>query len=247
MEEQVDLWNKFLITSARLDKKVNGLEERHKMPVMEVGNLGQHLALMVSKLTDMTRICSAYMMADNAAAIESCQRRADEVHLHQKFVTAMLYDQDLAMGRNTFKMVARFPSRLERISLTFKSILTCWQANITDGMSISQKAREELSEIFEAVIEVLESLRDGLLTPDKFLLEHMKSRTQKLKRLIEDARLANWQRLDGGICRPERASTFAETLDCLRNLNEYCGRMYESLLYLVLESETAAAAENTDK
>jgi len=247
MQKKLNSWNSLYAFSPKLNREINGLEYLYKRPASECDTPAENLVLMASKLIHMSKMLSMYITCEDTTVIDVCQRLAKEIHLHEELATAGLYDLATDMGKDLFKMVVRFPSRMERISLNFNSILSSWHVKTAEGIPVSDKAQEELSGIFEVVTDMLESLRDVLIMSDKFMLEHMKAQGQKLTKLVEDARHANWDRLEARICRPQRASVFVEVLDSFKNINEYVSRMYESLLYLILESEGATRAENSDR
>ncbi len=232
MEKRLDSWNMLHAFSRALNKEVNALEYLYKRPASEGDTPVENLILMVSKLIHMSKMLSVYVTSGNTATIGDCLRLAEEIHLHEKLATAALYEEAQDMGKDVFKVVVRFPSRIERISISFRNILNSWQIKTMEGIPVSDEAQEELAYIFEVVIDMVESLRDFLTISDKFMLEHIKSQSQKLTEIVKDARSANWDRLETGICRPQRASVFAEVIDSFENVNEYLSRMYDSLLYL---------------
>jgi Na+/phosphate symporter len=136
------------------------------------------------------------------------------------------------MGKHMFKIVVRFPSRMERIAIMLGNILDCCRIKTVEGIYFSHKAQDELSMIFEAALDMLKKLRDTLVIHNKFLLGQIKFDRHRLEHLVEDARLANWERMEAGICPPPSASVYVEILDCFRNVNEYIARMSQNLLDL---------------
>jgi len=129
-------------------------------------------------------------------------------------------------------MVVRFPSRMERIAIMLGNILDCCRIKTVEGTHFSHKADEELSEIFEVVLDMLKKLRDTLVIHNKFLLGQIKFDRYRLEHLVEEARLANWERLEAGTCSPPSASVYVEILDCFKNVNEYIAKMSQNFLDL---------------
>lgn len=246
MKKPLHPWNIISILNPKLDNEVLGLESLYQRPASEGDTPAENLVLMVSKLIHMSKMLSIYVTTDDTSTVESCQRLAEEIHLHEKLATTGLYDLAPDMSKNLFKMVFPLPSRMERISLNFKNILNSWHIKTAEGIPVSDEAQEELVQIFLVVIDMLENLRDALLTPDKFILEQIMEQRQKLTRLLEDARGAKWERLQARMCLPQRASIYVGVLDSFRNVNEYITRMCDSVLFLILESEAAALAKKTD-
>lgn len=240
-------WYFIGVLNPKIDGRVDGLEYLHERPASERDTPAENLMLMVSKLIHMSKMLSIYMTTDDGPTAQLCLQLADEIHLHEELATARIYDLEPDMSKGIFKIVLPFPSRLERISLSFKNILSSWRIKTTEGIPISDQAQEELAQILQVVVEILESLRDVLLTPDKFMLEQMRFQGEKLKQLVDGARLANWERLQARVCRPQRASVYLDVLDSLKNVNEYAGRMYDSLRHLLLELESSTHGEENDR
>jgi Na+/phosphate symporter len=232
MKDQRYFWNPLRIVSPKLDKEVKRIEELHEIPVSDAHQPQENLVLMVSKLIHMTRMLSGCLKTDNLAAIDSCERLAEEIHRHEKLATSGLLDQASGIGKNVFQIVVRFPSRMERIGRMFEAMLRCSRIKATEGIPFSEKAQEDLSTIFDVVLDMLENLRDALVVPNKVVLEHIKSQGQKLVALVEDARLAHWKRLEAGFCSRQASPLFVEILDAVKHVNEYIAKMNESLVDL---------------
>lgn len=244
MKDQRYFWNPLRIVSPKLDKEVKRFEDLYTMPVSDAHAPEENLFLMVSKLIHMTKMLSTCMKTDDQSLIESCQRLAEDIRQHEKLATSGLMDQASIIGKNVFKIIVRFPSRMERISLMFEAILNCCRIKATDGLHFTDKGQDELSVIFGIVVDMLENLRDVLVIPNKIVLEHVKSQGQQLAQLVEDSRFTHWERLEAGFCPPQTSSLFVEILDSVKNVNEYIAKMIESLSALTsLETERAQLAE----
>lgn len=232
MKGQRYFWNVLRVVSRKLDAEVRNLEDLFNMPVSEADTPEEHLVLMISKVIHMTERLSICMKTNDGSIIESCQSLAEEIRRHERLATSGLVEQASFMGKHMFKTVVRFPSRVERIAIMFGNISDCCRIKSVEGIHFSDKAQEELSVIFEVVLEMLKKLRDILVIHNKFLLGQIKFDRHRLEHLVEEARLANWERLEAGICPPPSASVYVEILDCFRNVNEYIARMSQNLLDL---------------
>jgi Na+/phosphate symporter len=239
MKGQRYFWNVLRVVSRKLDKEVRNLEDLYNMPVSEADAPEEHLVLMISKVIHMTEKLSTCINTNDGSIIESCQRLAEEIRRHERLATAGLVEQASFMGKHMFKIVVRFPSRMERIAIMLGNILDCCRIKTSEGIHFSHKAQEEISVIFEVALDMLKKLRDTLVIHNKFLLGQIKFDRHRLEHLVEDARLANWERMEAGICPPPSASVYVEILDCFRNVNEYVAKMSESLLDIArLEPES---------
>lgn len=240
MKDQRYFWNPFRIVSPRLDREVKRFEELHETAVSDTHQPEENLVLMVSKLIHMTKMLSGCLKTDDVSGLDSCQRLGEEIHRHERLATSGLMDQASVIGKNVFQIIVRFPSRMERIGLMFEAMLRCSRIKATDGIPFSDKALAELSAIFGVVADMLENLRDALVVPNKIVLEHIKSQSQKLAVLVEDARLSHWERLEAGFCSPQASPLFVEILDAVKNVNEYITKMNDSLIALTnLDAQTA--------
>ncbi len=232
MKGQRYFWNVLRVVSRKLDKEVRRLEDLYNMPVSEADTPEEHLVLMISKVIHMTEGLSTCMKTNDSSIIESCQRLAEEIRRHERLATSGLVEQASFMGKHMFKIVVRFPSLMERIAVMLGNILDCCRIKTVEGIHFSHKAQEELSLIFEVALEMLKKLRDTLVIHNKFLLGQIKFDRHRLEHLVEEARRANWERMEAGICPPPSASVFVEILDCFRNVNEYIAKMSQNLLDL---------------
>ncbi len=232
MKGQRYSWNVLRVVSRKLDKEVRHLEDLYNMPVSEADTPEEHLVLMISKLIHMTESLSICMKTSDGSIIESCQRLAEEIRRHERLATSGLVEQASVMGKHMFKILVRFPSRMERIAIMLGNILDCCCIKTAEGIHFSDMAQAELSVIFEVALDMLKKLRDTLVIHNKFLLGQIKFDRHRLEHLVEDARLANWERMEAGTCPPPSISVYVEILDCFRNVNEYIAKMSQSFLDL---------------
>ncbi len=232
MKDQPYFWNVLRVVSRKLDKEVRHLEDLYNMPVSEADTPEEHLVLMISKVIHMTEGLSICMKTNDSSIIGSCQSLAAEIRRHERLATSGLVEQASVMGKHMFKIVVRFPSRMERIAIMLGNILDCCSIKTAEGIHFSHEAQEELSMIFEVVLDMLKKLRDTLVIHNKFLLGQIKFDRHRLEHLVEEARLANWERLEAGTCPPPSASVYVEVLDCFRNENEYIAKMSHNFIDL---------------
>ena len=242
MKDQRLVWNPFRIMSPKLHAELGRLEEMHEVTVSEEQAPGEALLIMISKLIEMGKILSDWFAAESSAKLEACERLAEEVRRAEKQATSGLVDSSSVIGQNLFKIVVRFPSRVERIGGMCENILNCCRIKSKEGIPFSDKALGELSGIFALALDMLTNLRDCLVIPNKVLLMHIKVQGQKLAQLVEDARFAHWNRLEAGFCAPAASSIYLEILDSFKFINEYIKKMDESLMEIVEGSEEAPAA-----
>lgn len=232
MKDERFVWNILSVMSPKPDGAVRRLEDLYKIPVSEAKTPEEDLVLMISKIIHMTDLLASCMKVDDNSILEACQQLDAEIRRHERRATSGLVEQAPDLGKNIFKTVVRFPSRMERISIMLANMLDCCRVKAGEGLRFSDEAQKEITEIFQLVSDMLRKLRDTLMIPDKFLLGQIRFDTRRLEHLIEDARLSNWDRTEVHVCRPLEASLYVEILDSFRNVNEYIGKMSQSLLEL---------------
>ncbi len=232
MSDQRYLWNVLRIVSARCDKQVRRLEELYETPLSDTGAPEEIIVLMITRLIQMMDLLSACHGSGDDSMIEACQSHVEDIHKYDRRATAGMVEQASLMGKQVFKIVMRFPSRMERISVMLDNILDCCRIKAKDGVSFSGQAQEELSEIFRLVSNILEKLRDAIILPNRSLIGQIKNDCRGLELRLEEARGNNWERLEAGICSAHGAPLYVEILDSFRNVNEYVARMSRSLLEL---------------
>jgi Na+/phosphate symporter len=225
-------WNVLRIVSPRQDDEVKALENLYATPVSEADTPEQNLVLMISKLIYMIELLSICMKTNQGPMMDSCQLLAEEIRRHERLATAGLVGKASVMGKHVFKIAVRFPSRIERIAIMLRNILDCCRIKANERGQFSDEAQEELSGIFQVASGMLRKLRDTLVVPNRFLLGQIRFDGQRLDHLIEDARLANWERMEARACLPHRASIYVEILDSFRHMNEYMAKMSGNLLDL---------------
>jgi Na+/phosphate symporter len=244
MKDQRWVWNPLRIMSPKLHWEIGRLEEMHETPISEEQTPNEALLIMISKLIEMTRILSGWFTVESPAKLEECERLAEEVRRAEKLVTSALVGSSSVIGQNLFRMVVRFPSRVERIGGMCENILNCCRIKSKEGIPFSDKAQAELSGLFALALDMLTNLRDCLIVPNKILLQHINSQGHELGQLVEDARFAHWNRLEAGFCSPSASSIYLEILDSFKFTNEYINKMAQGIMEIAeaAEADTAATA-----
>lgn len=117
----------------------------------------------------------------------------------------------------------------------FENILEAIRIKINEGIPFSDKAQAEIHAILDLLADLLVNLRDCLVVTNRVLLHHIAGQCERLNQLVEDARLAHWERLEAGYCSPHANSIFLCILDSVKSINQYVINMKNNLLELVEE------------
>lgn len=234
MKDQRFVVNPFRMISPKLDSAASKIKELHEIPVSESHPPEEGLLIMMSKLIEMSKILSKCIITADGEQMAAFDRFAEDVHKEEAFLTSGILAASstftsTTVGQNLFKIVVRFPARLERIGDIFQNIMTCCRIKQRDGIPFSDKADAELAQVFPLLGEMLTNTRDALVIRNKALLQHIGSQRKHLGDLLHTARFAHWDRLERGFCSPQASSLYLDLLDSFGAISEYIGKMCDSL------------------
>lgn len=98
-----------------------------------------------------------------------------------------------------------------------------------EGIPFTERAVKELHTLLAKALELLECLRDGLLTQNRILLRYLQTERQRYSALVDEYALSHQQRLIEGVCLPRASSIFVALLDALKGVVEHSGHLAEQL------------------
>jgi Na+/phosphate symporter len=228
MKEPRVFVNPLRILSLRLDREAVRLDDRRTAP-QEV-SFEESLITTAGKIMDIIRLISKCIVTGDTSEMDRGAALAEDVHQQEKMLTKNLLSS--GVRGELFKGLVRFPSRLERIGDSLETILRCCQIKAREGISFSDKAEEELGELFAMLLEMMNNVRDAFRTPNKLFLESIISQGRQLTGMLGDSRLAHWERMEAGFCSPRASSVFLEVLDSMKLMNEYIQKMCNTLIEL---------------
>lgn len=240
MKEKSIFVNPFRMLSPKLNQEALKLENLYERPVSPSVTLEEGLLIMISKLIEMTRLLAKCVVSGSDALMNRCQQLAEEVDRQERLLTTELVSAKLKS--ELIKGLIRFPYRLERIGDMLESILRCCRLMSRDAISISDKAHEEMDELFSTLMDMMVNLRDAFTTPNRVILEHVISQGKRLSVLVEEAKMAHWERLEQGFCAVEASSMYRDILDSFKASGEYLSLMSSTLLELAARSPEKSEA-----
>jgi Na+/phosphate symporter len=228
MKEKAIFVNPFRMLSPKLDREASRLETLHQQPVSGAVSLEEGLLIMSSKLIEMTRLLSKCVLSSNITQMDRCKELGEEVDKLEKVLTSGLVASE-AKGE-LLKGLIRFPYRLERVGDMLESVLRCCRIKTRNSVALGDKAHEEMDLLFVALMDMLINLRDAFRAPNKVILDHVIGEGKKLNELVEDCKVAHWERLEAGFCPVEASSMFRDILDSVKSASDYIVKMAETLL-----------------
>ena len=229
--------NPFRMISPKLDSEALKLQELYRQPFSESYSVEKGVLVTISKIIEMTRLLAKYVHSGSEAQFNDCASLAKEVNDQERVLTRLILESGVKGA--VLKGLLRFPYRLERVGDLQEGILGVLHAKAAQGVPFNDRAHAELDELFTLLAEILTNLRDAFVAPNKVLLDHILDQTKKTSQLLDDFRLAHWERVEGGFCHAQATSMYLHILDCFKATNEYVVKMTDTLVGL----EAAEAAE----
>jgi len=230
MKEESVLFNPFRMLSPKLDEEASRIERLHGEPVQESVTLEHGLLMMISKCIEIVRLLSKSAYLPPPGVLDKCEALASEVHKQEKMLTRNLVSSSLR--GDVMKGLIRLPYRMERIGDLLESVLNCFRIKARDGVLFSEKAHAELDQMFLVLEDMMVNLRDAFQLPNKVILDAVIAQGTNLAQMIDDFRLAHWERLAGGFCPVEASSMYRDILDSAKGIGEYLVRTATTLLEL---------------
>jgi len=205
-------------------------EELHAKEVCEGIDLSEGLLITLSKLVEMTRLLSKYVVSGAAAQCDKITQLGQDVHTQEQILTRCLLGAEVKQAVRSDML--RFPYRLERVGDMLESILGCCREKAGKEVPFSDKAYGELEQMFGLLLEMMNDLRVAFTSPNKALLEGITEKRGRLIDMTEEFKLAHWQRMEAGFCHAGASSMYRTMLDSFEGAAEYIGKIAASLIAL---------------
>lgn len=133
------------------------------------------------------------------------------------------------------------PVHLERGEGYLEVLLQSIRQMIVEGVPFTDRARHELEEMLDASIDLLQDLRDLLLTRNKHLRQHVIDAGRAFVARADDCAEFHQQRLIEGVCTAAASSIYLAILDSLKGMEWHAGEIARKL-----ERLTAADVEDIE-
>ncbi len=231
MKDKTVFFNPFRLISPTLNSEASRIEELYETPPTDVTCLEEGLLVMCSKLIEMTDCVRKSLIVTDQEKMSKCEMLGREIHQEEKGLTGDLVCYPDTKG-DVLKAIVLFPGRLERVGDLIESILNVSKVKACDGVPFSDRALQELTELFSLFTETLRTFRDVLLNRNQNVLESLLKQQNKLARMTIDFGLAHEDRLLEGLCSPKASSLYLDILDSVKNANAHIREMSEILLRL---------------
>ncbi len=223
-------YNPFRLISPKLDAEANRLEEIFETPHEDVTCLEEGLIIMMGKIIEMTELVKKALVTTASPSLDDCERLAKEIHDEEKGLTGDLVCNPTETTGEVLKTIVLFPGRLERVGDLIENMLRVCQIKDREGVPFSDRAVNELDDLFSLLIQAFKDFRDALITRNRSLLEHIIVEDERISSKVLNYRLAHEDRLIAGVCTPKASSLFLDILDSVKQANRHIRDMCQGLL-----------------
>ena len=162
------------------------------------------------------------------SALNGAESVGVEIDKMEKELTPLILES-IRSEDDTKKGLTNFPGYMERIGDNLESILNTTRTKIKEGILFSDKAVNEINDLFEKTTELLKCIKDLLLTHNPVLLSYVIDKGAEYYDLATEYETEHEERLIKGVCLPRSSPIYLDIIDSLKEIIWYVKRMGESL------------------
>jgi len=107
---------------------------------------------------------------------------------------------------------------LQQILLAIENLINRISTKVESNVLFSQKAVEEIKEIYQIVKSILKDGLDYLITKNLLLKTSVEEKKERLINTISDYEVIHQNRLITGLCMPKASYLYIEIMDSLKRL-----------------------------
>jgi hypothetical protein len=237
MKDKRIVVNPFRILSPKLDLEALKIEELHEKPVSESFTLDEGLLVMLGKLIEVNRLIHEGFVSNCPEEIKGADKLAADVHQQEKLLTGALACS-ITVPKELCRTFILFPASMERVGDYLESILNCCHIKCKDDLLFDDRANEEVEEMLKGTRELMVNFRDCIISPNKYLLEHVITFAGALEQQCQDYQLAHVERLLAGATAPRTSSLYLDILESTQAISRHIKEPAQKLHGLIVAAES---------
>lgn len=145
--------------------------------------------------------------------LHEAEKLGQKVHQFEKDFTEEIIKEG---NKDSVRLFITIAGHIERIGDCFESMIKTIHTKIKESTLFSDKAVSELNYLFNATKDLLNNLKDLIVTFNSVLIEHIISMGTKVNQMADEFATQHEERLVTGICHPKHSSMYLDLLDNLR-------------------------------
>ena len=187
---------------------------------------------MCQQNVQMLTLTARAFATQRTTTLESANNLGRDIHQLEKALTEMIV-KHLAGEERTLeanKEILFIPMHLERVGDNIEFLIRAVHTMIKAGMPFTERAMGEVNTLFRKAIELLECVRDTVLTKNKILMQHIVDEGKEFDSRVDEFALLHQQRMIEGVCVPKASSLYLAILDYLKGIESHCRQIGLKLL-----------------
>ncbi|HEX9145262.1 MAG TPA: PhoU domain-containing protein [Candidatus Binatia bacterium] len=201
-------------------------------PAELVDRARKEIQSMCQQNVQMLTLTARAFATQSTTTLESANNLGRDIHQLEKALTEMIV-KHLAGEEKTLeanKEILFVPMHLERVGDNIEFLIRAVDTMIKAGMPFTERAMGEVNTLFRKAIELLECVRDTVLTKNKILMQHIVDEGKQFDSRVDEFALLHQQRMIEGVCVPKASSLYLAILDYLKGIESHCRQIGLKLL-----------------
>jgi len=185
---------------------------------------------MCQQTVEMLRLTWEGFRKQDPRPLEPAHTLGREIHRREKALTELVVRAPAAPGvAGPGPELLFVPMHLERIGDNIEFLVRATQTMVREGVPFTERAMREINALFEKAIELMECVRDAVLTRNRVLVAHVLAEGQRYERIADEYALAHQQRLIEGVCMARASSVYLALLDYLKGIEWHTRQIAQRL------------------
>lgn len=167
----------------------------------------------------------------NLERLDHAEDLGREIHRREKKLTERAIEV-LSKNEGTvgeFEKFSLLPSHIERIGDNIELLIRCTNGIVKEGICYSDRAINEINNLFGKSIELLECLTDVLMRENNVLLTSVIEDCKNFNDTISEYSLWHYDRLLKGNCIPKASSSYLAMLDYFSDIVRHVREMGKTI------------------
>jgi len=185
-------------------------------------SLHNDVQTMSRRAVEMLTLVRDAFRRQDCAPLERADRLGQEIHRLEKAL--------IAHAENVSADVLAVPMHLERVGDNIELLVRAVRVMVVESVPFSERAIREVETLFARALELLECVRDVLITGNHVLVRYVVEHGRGFENLTDDFARVHEQRLIEGVCMPRASSLYLAMLDDLKGVESHTRQIASGLV-----------------
>jgi Na+/phosphate symporter len=183
-------------------------------------DVAEMLIRLSKSLAQMLEVAFQAFRKLTEESIQEAEDTRKEAHRLSSELTKLLIEKSASMeaGKEWGKPFLSMTSSFDRMAYNIDGIVHRVKIMAKEDVSFSDRAIQEINDIFQEAMDLLEGLADLILTQDKHLVQHMGERVRSVLKIANGYSEGHEERLIQGVCMPRSSPIYLGILEALKGV-----------------------------